>query len=220
MVRTYKGKRIGLMGLSANPPHDGHVAMARYAKDMLGLDEVWWVVANQNPNKSKRDMAPFEDRYEWSCIMAADHDWLKVTDFEKREGVSRSFDMLTKMKAQNPNDKFVWIIGDDNLKTFHTWYKWQDIMALVPIAVMARAKSLKNILSSPAAKHAQDITIDTPEDLIHLTRGLTILDNPLVPIKSTDLRDAFRSGRGQISGTHPEIIRQVKQKGSYGRPSR
>lgn len=209
------GKKIGLFGLSANPPHDGHVAMAKYAKDMLGLDEIWWVVAAQNPLKSKSELAPFEDRLEMAQIMAADHDWLRVTDIERREGVNRSFDMLNIMRDQNPEQRFVWIIGGDNLVKFDQWYKWKEIMDMIPIAVMARKGEMGAAIKSKAAKRAKPFAVTNPQKLADYTKGMIVLDNPLVPIQSTAIRRAFRQGQNKITGTHPDVIKRMRQKGLY-----
>jgi len=210
-----KPKKVGLFGLSANPPHNGHIAMARYAKDMLGLDEIWWIVANQNPLKSTTDMAPFEDRYDMAVIMTDGHDWLNVSDIEHQSGVNKSFDMLNIVKNCHPNHDFVWIIGGDKLKTFHKWYKWQGIMDMIPIAVMARQGEMQDALNSTALHYAQDIRVTEASRLARRDKGLLVLDNPLVPISSTDIRDNFKNQSPHIVGTHPDVVKSAQQKGLY-----
>ena len=205
-------KKIGLFGLSANPPHDGHIAMAQYAKDMLSLEEIWWVVAAQNPLKPPHELAPFQDRYEMACDMAIDHDWLKVTDIENREGVNKSFDMLTLIKQQNPKQDFTWIIGGDNLTSFHEWYKWQEIINMIPIAVMARPGEMEKAVKSKAMVYVKAYAAQ--QSGAQKNRFI-LLDNPLVPISSTKIRNAFKNHPKTVQGTHPNVIQRIREKGLY-----
>lgn len=193
-------KKIGLFGLSANPPHYGHVKMAQYAKAVLGLDEVWWIVAAQNPLKSSIGMASFSDRLKMCQIIAEDYEWLKVSDIENRMNLNRSFDTITAIKQSHPQYNFTWIIGGDNLVDFHKWYKWQDILRVVPLAVMARPGQMRAALSSPAYIYA------SARD----KNPITILDNPLVDISSTTLRQSLNRGQ-----TKPQVIEHIRQNGLY-----
>ena len=63
-------RRIGLMGGSFNPAHDGHLYIAEQARVAAGLDEVWWLVSPQNPLKTSDGMAKFEDRLDYARMLA------------------------------------------------------------------------------------------------------------------------------------------------------
>ena len=193
-------KKIGLFGLSANPPHYGHVKMAQYAKSVLGLDEVWWIVAAHNPLKDAAELAPFEDRVKMCEIIADDYKWLKVSDVEQRLGLNKSFDVIKAVVAENPENQFTWIIGGDNLVNFHKWYKWQDILNILPVAVMARPGQMEAAARSPAYGYARTL----PEN------PFTLLDNPLVPISSTALRQNLNA-----EYTNPKVIDHIRQKRLY-----
>lgn len=208
-------KKIGLFGLSANPPHDGHVAMARYAKDMLGLDEIWFIVAAQNPLKSARMMAPFEDRLEMTRIIAQPHKWLKVSDIEQRAGVNKSYDTINLLKSEHPAARFVWIIGGDNLTNFHKWHKWQDILNMVPVAVMTREGDIESAAKSEAAKYAAKWQVTEPHKLADYRRGWLMLDNPLISFSSTQLREAVKQKPEEVTGTPPAVVERIREKGLY-----
>ena len=79
------GRRIGILGGSFNPAHDGHREISLWALDRLALDRVWWLVSPQNPLKAEAGMAPFAERFA-SAQSVARHPRIEVTDIEARLG--------------------------------------------------------------------------------------------------------------------------------------
>ena len=80
--------RIGLLGGSFNPAHDGHLHLSRLAIRHLGLHELWWLVTPQNPLKPVRGMAPLPARLAAARALARDPR-IRVTDIEKRLGTRK-----------------------------------------------------------------------------------------------------------------------------------
>lgn len=179
--------RIGILGGSFNPPHLGHLEMAEIAKKHLHLTEVWLMVSPQNPLKSDKNMAPFTDRLAMCEKLAARHDWLKSTDIEQQLGTQFTADTLKKLTAKMPDVQFFWLMGDDNLATFHKWQNWEDIAQLVPIAVFKRNDD-DSALQSPAAIELKDYLVpaDNPESTPPNWR---ILGNEPLAISATEIRD-------------------------------
>ncbi|MEN0653905.1 MULTISPECIES: nicotinate-nucleotide adenylyltransferase [Hyphobacterium] len=130
------GMRVGLFGGSFDPPHDGHLHAARVARRRLGLDRVWWLVSPQNPLKD-RTAGDFLRRLEGVKSLASDPGMV-VTDIEVRLGVRLTADVVAALVKRYPLVQFVWIMGADNLKSFHRWARWRDILRAVPVAVVAR----------------------------------------------------------------------------------
>ena len=131
-------RRIGVMGGSFNPAHNGHLYIAQAAKQSAQLDEVWWLVSPQNPLKSANGMARFEERLEGARRLAASHQWLRCLDIEEYLQLKTSFDSLTRMQKICPRASLIWIMGADNLSQFPKWYRARDIAASIPILVMNR----------------------------------------------------------------------------------
>lgn len=130
------GQRIGLLGGSFDPPHAGHAHITREALKRFGLDEVWWLVSPGNPLK-KDGPAPMERRMaEARRIMA--HPRVRISDFEARIGTRYTAETLRELFRRYPDTRFVWLMGADNLASFHRWQDWQWIMENVPIGVLAR----------------------------------------------------------------------------------
>ncbi|MFN3516046.1 MAG: nicotinate-nucleotide adenylyltransferase [Novosphingobium sp.] len=130
-------KRIGLLGGSFNPAHGGHRRISLFARQALGLDEVWWLVSPGNPLKPKAGMAPLAARLA-SANRMAKRAPIVPTQVERELGTRYTIDTLRKLARRYPQHRFVWLMGSDNLVQFHRWKDWRAIARAMPIAVIAR----------------------------------------------------------------------------------
>ena len=131
-------KRIGLLGGSFNPAHEGHRQLSLSAIDALGLDELWWLVSPGNPLKAgAKDMAPYEARLESAREMSAGTA-IRVSDFERTAETRYTIDTLRALMRDFPEDRFIWLMGADTVADFHRWKDWRSIAQLLPIAVLPR----------------------------------------------------------------------------------
>lgn len=135
--RALRGARIGLLGGSFNPAHEGHRHISLVARRRLGLDAVWWLVSPQNPLKPKAGTADFEKRLD-AARKTARHPRIVVSDLEARLGTRYTVETLRLLKTRFPCAHFVWLMGADNLAQLPWWKDWQEIMSLVPVAVIDR----------------------------------------------------------------------------------
>ncbi len=129
--------RVGLLGGSFNPAHDGHREISLLALKLLKLDAVWWLVSPGNPLKDAGAYAPYEERLKVARKIA-DHPRIIVSNFEERKGLQYTVDTLETLTALWPQIDFVWLMGADSLASFHRWRDWRKIAALAPIAVFSR----------------------------------------------------------------------------------
>jgi nicotinate-nucleotide adenylyltransferase len=148
---TLPKRRVGLLGGSFNPAHTGHRHISLEALKRLDLDEVWWLVAPQNPLKPARGMAPFKKRLEGAAALANDRR-IKVLDLEAQLGTHYTADTLDALRRRFPRTRFVWLMGADNLAQIRHWRRWTDIFNRVPIAVFARPTYCFRGLAELAAK--------------------------------------------------------------------
>ncbi len=142
--------RIGLLGGSFNPAHDGHRHISLEAIKRLGLQKVWWLVTPGNPLKSADELAGLNERVGGARDIAA-HPQIEVTDFEAGLPSPYARDTVEFLKQRYAGVHFVWIIGGDNLAQFHRWRDWDELFSLIPILVSDRPASRYRALSSPAA---------------------------------------------------------------------
>ena len=190
------GMTVGLFGGSFNPAHDGHAHVAETALQRLDLDRVVWLVSPQNPLKDTAQTAPLAERLA-SARMWAPGPRMIVSDFETRAGTRWTIDTLRALKARHPGVRFVWLMGSDNLESFHRWRGWTDIMRMMPVAVIARPGSLLESRAAPAARRFAGHRVAASEARL-LARmqapAWTYLTAPLNPSSSTALRGRSRTG--------------------------
>ncbi|WP_198928880.1 nicotinate-nucleotide adenylyltransferase [Maricaulis sp. W15] len=141
--------RIGLFGGSFDPPHAGHLHVARTALRRLGLNQVWWLVSPQNPLKTSPS-GDFQRRFNAVRTLAT-QPGMHITDIESRLGTTRTIDLLTHLKTRHPGVHFVWLMGADNLAGIHRWAHWPQIFRSVPVAVIARPQDAVRARLSRAA---------------------------------------------------------------------
>lgn len=146
-----RGAKIGLLGGSFNPAHEGHLTISSEALKRLGLDEVWWLVSPQNPLKPVAGMAPFDQRLA-SARKVARHPKFRPTGIEKLLGTRFTADTLKALKRRFPGVKFVWLMGADNLLQIDRWEAWQEIFHLQPVAALARPTYSSSASSAKAAR--------------------------------------------------------------------
>jgi nicotinate-nucleotide adenylyltransferase len=130
-------KRIGLLGGSFNPAHGGHRRISLHLAKALALDEVWWLVSPGNPLKSDQSMAPLAARLA-SAQLQSGRSLIRPTAIESQLGTRYTVDTIRKLTRRFPRNRFIWLMGADNLAQFARWKRWRTIAATVPIAVVAR----------------------------------------------------------------------------------
>ena len=143
------GQRIGLLGGSFDPPHEGHVHLTREALKRFGLDRVWWLVSPGNPLKTEGP-APMGRRIAAARALVR-HPRVLVTDIEARIGTRHTAQTLARLRALYPGVRFVWLMGADNLAQLHRWDRWHEIMEGMPVGVLARPGVRTGARQSPAA---------------------------------------------------------------------
>jgi len=129
--------RIGLFGGTFDPAHAAHRAACLLALRRLGLDRVWWLVTPGNPLKDTRGLAPLAERVAAAQALAR-HPRIDVTALEAELGTTYTYETVFYLVRRCPGVHFVWIMGADNLRSFHRWQRWRGIADLVPIAVVDR----------------------------------------------------------------------------------
>ena len=151
MPRAGVGQRIGLLGGSFDPAHQGHVHITRAALQRFGLDRVWWLVSPKNPLKSQGP-ASMERRLAAARHIMR-HPRVCVTKIETLLGTRYTAQTLAALQDRYPHVEFIWLMGADNLAQLHLWQDWQEIMARMPVGVMARPGNRISARFSPAARH-------------------------------------------------------------------
>ena len=171
MVET-KNKSVGILGGSFDPPHRGHLSISKIAIKKINLNKVLWVVTKKNPFKNK----PFysvTQRIRFAKEITKKNKKIQVVYLDKIIGSSRTINIinyLIKKKIQ----KIYFIMGSDNLISFHKWKSWKKIVKLSKLIVFSRKGYDKRGKKSVVAKY--------------LKNKITFIGNRPIIISSTKLK--------------------------------
>ncbi len=190
-AHRWRGLRVGLFGGSFNPPHAGHIHVARLAKIKFGLDFVWWIVTPQNPLKSTNQTRPYEERYANVEKMLASYPKQLPTHLELELGSNYTYETVSALKDVFPQTDFIWVCGMDNAHIFHKWDRWQDIIKTMPVSFIARPPATDLVKSCPL-RMTTNIThkFDTLGHKTNLKEPAIywLSSNKMLDISSTDIR--------------------------------
>ncbi len=184
-----QGQTVGLFGGSFDPPHAGHVHVSREALKRFGLDRVWWLVSPGNPLKPKGPAAL--DRRMAAARRLVTHPRIRVTDIEAQIGTRYTAATLKRLFQLYPGVRFVWLMGADNMATFHRWQRWDWIMENVPVGVLARPGQGISARTSHAAqvfRRSQIPAAAAPSLAWSDPPAWCFLNVPMVDISSSAIR--------------------------------
>lgn len=191
---------MGLLGGSFDPAHEGHAHITREALKRFGLDRVWWLVSPGNPLKVQGP-APLEARLTRAREVMRDPR-VTITGIEALLGTRYTAQTLERLFALYPQLRFTWLMGADNLADFHRWERWEEIMASLPVGVLARPGERVAARMSPAARRfrAARLRADQSQSLGAAQAPAWCLVNvPMVDVSSSAIR-AAGGWRGAAAG--------------------
>ncbi len=184
-------RRVGLLGGSFNPAHAGHIHISLQALKRLKLDEIWWLVSPKNPLKRVQDLADYATRLSYAKALTHHHPRIRVLDIEARQHLHYTIDTIRFLQAHHRRDRFVWLMGADNLAHFHRWRAWREIATRVPVAILDRAPyGLRALHAKFALRFAKyrDKTSQARMLITAATPRWAYLTIPRHPLSATYLR--------------------------------
>ena len=168
--------KTGILGGSFDPPHVGHVTMARTAKEVLGLDSVLLMPAPKPPHKDLRGLSAWETRLEMTRLAADDVLGVEASSHElDTAGSSFTVESLRRYRAANDNDVY-FILGSDSLLDLPNWREPETILKLATIVVFLRA--------------GFDPVLNVRGDA-----SLIVFESPVVDVSSSGIRENVRAGK-------------------------
>ena len=130
--------RIGIMGGTLDPVHNGHIEVALAAKRLLKLDQVMLLPAGDPPHKAHPTLK--RDRLNMARIAAEGAEGLFVSDIEiAREGTTFTVDTLRELTQREPDTRWYYLIGADTLNVLDSWRHFEKVAGMCTFAVIGRA---------------------------------------------------------------------------------
>lgn len=125
-------KKIGILGGTFDPPHNGHLLIANEVLQELKLDEIWFLPNQEPPHKQKSEGASNGDRVEMLELATCGHPNFYIEKIElERLGPSYTYDTMKLLTEKYPNNQFYFIIGADMIEYLPKWNKIDELIHLV-----------------------------------------------------------------------------------------
>jgi nicotinate-nucleotide adenylyltransferase len=199
--------RIGILGGTFDPFHNGHLIIASRAMEKLGLERLIFIPSHRTPLKDRPDITSPEHR--WKMLEAAieGKPGFEVSDIELyRPGPSYTIDTLRLLKGRfQPGDEVFFIMGWDSLNELPRWKQAPELVKLCTIAAFTRPRSRKPDLGKLA------------KEIPGLEGRVILLDIPPVDISSTGVREMVEKGEN-ISGLVPAAVEKyIREHKLYSR---
>jgi nicotinate-nucleotide adenylyltransferase len=149
------GATLGFFGGSFDPPHLGHLILARDAFEQLALDKVFLIPALQSPLRERPHNAPFADRLAMCRLLANECDWLDVLDIEAHlPAPSYTINTARALAGMFPGAELLWIVGADQWARLPQWREYEALARLMRFVVASRPGFPPVVLPPPAPEAA------------------------------------------------------------------
>ncbi len=182
--------KIGLIGGSFNPVHNGHLAIAKNALEQLELDKILFLPVGMHPLKTNRNIPSFEIRYKLLETALKSFPDFEVSNLdEKSENLNYTDELIKTLKSKYPDNDFFFITGDDIVLELPRWHNYKWLLDNVKIVVFNRSDTDK-----------------TEWKYLNYLNKLFFLKMKPVNISSNEIREKIRKEKS-ISGLVPDIIR-------------
>jgi len=182
-------KQVGLYFGTFNPIHVGHLVIANHMVEYSALDEVWFVITPQSPFKTKQSLLDNHHRYQMVNEAIQEYPKLKASTIEfDLPQPNYTIHTLVHLKEKYGKDySFSLLLGEDNLKSFHKWKNYEEILANHHLYVYPRISG--GSIPAQFREHPK----------VHKVEA------PIMEISSTFIRQAQKAGKN-IRPMLPEAV--------------
>ena len=193
-------KKVGIMGGTFDPIHNGHCIAALMAKEQAGLDEIWFIPSNDPPLKPSAPKANALHRYHMVELATQHLPFFRVLDIElKRSGTSYSYDTVTALLKNYPDVELYYIVGTDRVNDLTSWYKADELKQLIQFIGISRGGE----------------TVDLSSMSSEWKSRLQLIKTPLIEMSSTMIRQRLTE-RLPISYYCPDkVVHYIKEHQLY-----
>lgn len=200
--------KIGIMGGTFDPIHNGHLMLGKTAYDQFKLDEIWFMPNGNPPHKKQESIeSDAKHRLKMTALAIEDIRNFKLQDYEvKRVNVSCSWETMKHFKEQYPDDEFYFIIGADSLFSIETWVHPDRLFPNCVILAAYRddidtAEEMNTQIAYIGKKYNADIRL---------------LRSPLMQVSSSELRQMIEEGKNITGLVPPKVESYIIKEGLYG----
>lgn len=187
-------KRIGILGGTFDPPHNGHLLIANEVLSALQLDEIWFMPNQEPPHKKKPDTVKNENRLQMLKLALQGNEQFKIETIEwERKGPSFTFDTMKILSLKYPKHGFYFIIGADMIEYLPKWHKIDELLELVKF-----------------------VGVDRPSYSHETGYPVLYIDIPTIDVSSSLIRERLKSGKSARYLLPEPVLHYIKENHLYG----
>ncbi|MCD4795708.1 MAG: nicotinate (nicotinamide) nucleotide adenylyltransferase [Candidatus Cloacimonetes bacterium] len=181
--------KIGLLGGSFNPVHNGHIAMAKAVYNELELDKIWFLPSGNHPLKKNTEIISFDKRFKLIDSALKNFPQFEASEFDRNyENLSYTDELMKRLIKDFPSDEFFFIVGADIIAELPLWHNWKWLLDNVNIVVVNR----------PEVDRANWKNME-------YLKKLTFIEMKPVDVSSSMIREKIKRGKS-VSGLVPEEV--------------
>jgi len=187
--------KVGILGGTFNPIHNGHLYMGKCALDELGLDKILFIPTGVSYLKDQNQILPKEVRFHMVSLCCESDARMEVSDIEiNRDGNTYTYETLLALKEMHPDWDMYFIIGADTAYMIESWIKPEIIMKLASLIILYRqGQSLEDLFSQ--CKHLEE----------KYRAKCILLKSQAINVSSTEIREKLKVGE-DVSKLLPEVL--------------
>lgn len=219
-------KRIAFYGGSFDPPHNGHLTIARKLSELFELDEFIFIPAFHAPHKKGKSPTLAFHRYAMLVIATRDEAQNKVSTVELEVPAKPyTVETLSKLKKELTDTKIFFVMGADSWAEIDTWREWETVLTLTNVIVVARPdyeinfshvsekikKRIVDLRGNHKSREIEDKTIDD-SILTNQNSRIYITDAVNLDVSSTDIRRKIQDNNCQWRELVPEEVAKYIEK--------
>ncbi|MDF2486784.1 MAG: hypothetical protein K0R46_2952 [Herbinix sp.] len=198
-------KKIGIMGGTFNPIHNGHLFLAENAYEQIGLDEILFMPSKNPPHKAKPDMVTDLQRVEMISLAIRDNPHFTLSTVElERDGFTYTADTLRLLTNENKDVRYYFIVGADSLVMMHQWYDPQTVFNLC--TVVAAGRDQMNVRKLTAQ-------VDYLKE--NYQAKICLVEMPMMEISSADIRSRVAGNKTIRYYLPDQVIDYINQHQLY-----
>ena len=185
--------KVGIFGGSFDPIHIGHLIIAEFAREYMGLDKVIFIPVG-NPSHREDNLVSAIDRYNMVKIAIENNSNFEVSDIEIADGkMNYTYDTLLEIKNRYENCEIFEIIGEDSADYLHKWKNYDDLLEMCKFLVFKREGFNYN------SNH----------------RNIIVMDSPKVSISATFIRDRIKENKSIKYMVEEKVEKYIVEKRLY-----
>ncbi len=198
--------KVAIFGGSFDPPHIGHIELAKKIISAELADKVLLVPSPNPPHKTDRKLTPFEDRFKMLQLAIAEFAEFEITDIEnRRTGLSYTYDTILEIEKEYSNSDIFLLLGGDSLNMLDSWFNAKELVENF------------NFITYP--RKGEDISLEYLQSKWEpkLASKLfnSIVDFPIYEISSTLIRDEIKNKNSSSKYLDEKVLEYINQKNIY-----